>query len=118
MSNTIVSIFNKTGMHDTQMSGDVSRSNGLKDFSKIVADGQNRTRSSVPKGGYSSVSSSTQGKNIPSIKESTDHIKKILMECNFMRTRSKKLECGMINVPSRFASSALDYQKNQESKAF
>jgi hypothetical protein len=46
------------------------------------------------------------------------------MECNFMRTRSKKLENGMggitasINAGNRFANSALDYQKTSESKVY
>ena len=54
-----------------------------------------------------------------SIKESTEHIKKILMDCNFMRTRSKKLEHGMGIINSsmnsnRFTSSALDTMQNKQ----
>ena len=55
---------------------------------------------------------------MPNIKESTEHIKKILMDCNFMRTRSKKLDHGMgiINSSvnnSRFNNSALDNIQNK-----
>jgi hypothetical protein len=126
MSKTIGSIFNKTGMRDTTHSGaDMSHSNALKDISKIVGEGQDRSRPVIPKG-FNSVNSSQQSSKIPSIKESTDHIKKVLMECNFMRTRSKKLENGVggftasinNNAASRFASSALDNQKNSESKVY
>jgi len=58
MSKTIGSIFNKTGMRDASHSGaDMSRSNALKDFSKIIADGQDRSRPAIPKG-FNSVTSS------------------------------------------------------------
>ena len=92
MSKTIGSIFNKTGMRDNSHSGaDMSQQNGFKDFSKIIGETQDRSRPFIPKG-FNSVTSSQQAQNIPSIKESTEHIKKILMDCNFMRTRSKKIE--------------------------
>jgi hypothetical protein len=58
MSKTIGSIFNKTGMRDDSHSGaDKSRSNALKDFSKVVSDAQDRSRPNVPKG-FNSVTSS------------------------------------------------------------
>lgn len=77
----------------------------------------------IPKG-LNSLNSSNQGNKIPSIKESTEHIKKILMECNFMRTRSKKLENGALGKEitaslnsNRYANSALGYQKNQKTNS-
>jgi hypothetical protein len=55
MSKTINSIFNKTGLRDA--SQDMSRSTALKDFSKVIGEGQDRSRPMIPQG-FGSVTSS------------------------------------------------------------